>query len=237
MAKIVNGELNKTQLRMLKQALKENEMPRAKRQRLLWRIAKRGIIPASKRNARNQMAPDGSAWAPRKRGRRKMLRQLPKLLKVREMPEIEAVRIYLQGGNYRSGTRRMPAGTIGAIHQDGAQMTVRATSYQGQPSQEGKPATRRQAKRLRDLGYKVWWNGKYVKPAVSYITAELSMKKAGLLIKKLGKKTSKKAWSIDLPARAFLGVSDDEFNKILARQLQGIGFGWEVKAQDIKGKL
>ncbi|RMN21527.1 hypothetical protein ALQ63_03988 [Serratia plymuthica] len=237
MAKIVNGELNKTQLRALKQALKENEMPRAKRQRLLWRIAKRGIIPASKRNARNQMAPDGSAWAPRKRGRRKMLRQLPKLLKVREIPEIEAVRIYLQGGNYRSGTRRMPAGTIGAIHQDGAQMTVRATSYQGQPSQEGKPATRRQAKRLRDLGYKVWWNGKYVKPAVSYITAELSMKKAGLLIKKLGKKTSKKAWSIDLPARAFLGVSDDEFNVILARQLQGIGFGWEVKAQDIKGKL
>ncbi|MEX3171576.1 hypothetical protein AB4M04_05715 [Serratia quinivorans] len=237
MAKIINGELNKTQLRALKQALKENEMPRAKRQRLLWRIAKRGIIPASKRSARNQMAPDGSAWAPRKRGRRKMLRQLPKLLKVREMPEIEAVRIHLQGGNYRSGSRRMPAGTIGAIHQDGTQMTVRATSYQGQPSQEGKPATRRQAKRLRDLGYKVWWNGKYVKPAVSYITAELSMKKAGFLIKKLGRKTSKKAWTIDLPARAFLGVSDEEFNMILARQLQGIGFGWEVKAQDIKGKL
>ncbi|CAI0760943.1 phage virion morphogenesis protein [Serratia ficaria] len=237
MATIVNGELNKNQLRALKQALKDNEMPRAKRQRLLWRIAKRGIIPASKRNARNQMAPDGSAWAPRKRGRRKMLRQLPKLLKVREMPEIEAVRIYLYGGNYRSGGRRMPAGTIGAIHQDGAQMTVRASSYQGQPSQEGKQATRRQAKRLRDLGYKVWWNGKYVKPAVSYIIAEMSMKKAGFLIKKLARKPSKKAWSIDLPARAFLGVSDDEFNKILARQLQGIGFGWEVKAQDIKGKL
>ncbi|CAI2035978.1 phage virion morphogenesis protein [Serratia quinivorans] len=237
MAKRVSGQLNKTQLRALKKTLTENDMPKAKRQRLLYRIAKRGIIPASKRNARNQMAPDGSAWAPRKRGRRKMLRQLPKLLKVRDMPEIEAVRIYLQGGNYRTGSRRMPAGTIGAIHQDGAQMTVRATSYQGQPSQEGKQATRRQAKRLRDLGYKVWWNGKYVKPAVSYITAELSMKKAGFLIKKLGNKTSKKAWTIDLPARAFLGVSDNEFNMILARQLQGIGYGWEVKAQDIKGKL
>ncbi|CAH5825343.1 hypothetical protein H8M47_14920 [Klebsiella pneumoniae] len=237
MATIVNGELNKSQLRALKQALKDNEMPRAKRQRLLWRIAKRGIIPASKRNARNQVAPDGSAWAPRKRGRRKMLRQLPKLLKVREMPEIEAVRIYLQGGNYRNGTRRMPAGTIGAIHQDGATITARAASYKGQPSQEGKPATRRQAKRLRDLGYRVWWNGKYVKPAVSYITAELSMKKAGFLIKKLSRKESKQTWSIDLPSRAFLGVSDEEFNNILARQLQGIGFGWDVKAQDIKGKL
>ncbi|CAI0768634.1 phage virion morphogenesis protein [Serratia entomophila] len=237
MATIVDGELNRNQLRALKQALKDNDMPRAKRQRLLWRIAKRGIITASKRNASKQQAPDGTPWAPRKRGRRKMLRQLPKLLKVREMPEIEAVRIYLQGGNYGSGSTRMPAGTIGAIHHEGAQITARASSYQGQPSQEGKPATRRQAKRLRDLGYKVWWNGKYVKPAVSYITAELSMKKAGFLIKKLARKPSKQTWTIDLPARAFLGVSDDEFNVILARQLQGIGFGWEVKAQDIKGKL
>jgi len=237
MATIVNGELNKNQLRALKQALKDNEVPKAKRQRLLWRIAKRGIIPASKRNARNQMAPDGSAWPARKRGRRKMLRQLPKLLKVREMPELEAVRIYLHGGNYRSGSRRMPAGVIGAVHQEGAQITVRASSYNGQPSQEGKNATRRQARRLRDLGYKVWWNGKWVKPAVSYITAEMSMKKAGFLIKKLSRTARKTAWTIDIPSRVFLGVSDDEFNKILARQLQGIGFGWEVKAQDIKGKL
>lgn len=237
MATIVNGELNKSQLRALRQALRDVDFPKAKRQRLLQRIAKRGIIPASKRNARNQQAPDGSAWAPRKRGRRKMLRQLPKLLKVRDMPEREAVRIYLHGGNYSNGARRMPAGVIGAVHQGGAQITVNAANYRNQPSQEGKTATRRQAKRLRDLGFKVWWNGKWVKPAVSYITAEMSMKQAGYLIKKLSRKARKNTWTIDIPSRVFLGVSDDDFNRILARQLQGIGFGWDIKAQDIKGKL
>ena len=30
-------------------------------------------------------------------------------------------------------------------------------------------------------------------------------------------------------------MSDADFNKALARQLQAIGFGWNVKAQDIKG--
>ena len=32
-------------------------------------------------------------------------------------------------------------------------------------------------------------------------------------------------------------MSDEEFNKALARQLQAIGFGWDVNAQDIKGKV
>lgn len=237
MPALVNGELNKSQLLAVKKALKEADFPRAKRQRLLYRIAKKGIIPASKRNVRNQTTPDGVAWPPRKRGNRKMLVNLPKLLKVRELPSIEAVRIYLQGGNYKSGTKRMPAGTIGAIHQEGAQITVRASTLKQRNNQEGRMATRRQAKKLRDLGFTVPWNGRRVKPAVSFITAEMPMKQAGYLIKKLSRKANKQVWTIDLPAREFLGVSDADFNQILARQLQGIGFGWDVKAQDMKGKL
>ena len=62
------------------------------------------------------------------------------------------------------------------------------------------------------------------------------MAQAGLLIKKLRGKPTKSTWTIDIPARVFLSVSDTEFNKILARQLQAIGFGWNVNAQDIKGK-
>ncbi len=59
---------------------------------------------------------------------------------------------------------------------------------------------------------------------------------AGLLIRKLSGKAVKTSWTVDLPARVFLGMNDDEFDKALARQLQAIGFGWNVKAQDIKGK-
>lgn len=41
---------------------------------------------------------------------------------------------------------------------------------------------------------------------------------------------------MDLPAREFLGMSDEDFSQALARQLQGIGFGWDVRAQDIRGR-
>jgi hypothetical protein len=46
----------------------------------------------------------------------------------------------------------------------------------------------------------------------------------------------KTSWTIDLPSRAFLGMGDEDFNKALARQLQAIGFGWDVNAQDIRGR-
>ncbi len=236
-APIINGELNRAQAAELRRVLKETEMPKAKRQRLLWRIAKYGIIQASKRNARNQQTPDGESWPKRKRGKKKMLRKLPKLLKVKELPAIEAVRIYLFGGNYKNGDKNVPAGYVGAVHQGGATINMKASSYSGQPSQGGQMATRRQAKKLRDLGYKVRWGERWIKPAISYITAEMKTDQAGFLIKKLSGRKSKRTWTIDIPARVFLGVSDEEFNKILARQMQGIGFGWDVKAQDIEGKL
>lgn len=60
---------------------------------------------------------------------------------------------------------------------------------------------------------------------------------AGLLIRKLSGKAVKTSWTVDLPARVFLGMNDDEFDKALARQLQAIGFGWNVKAQDIKENM
>lgn len=228
-------QLNPAQVSELSRMLAGLEMPKKKRQRLLYRMASLGIIPASKRHARNQTSPDGQPWEPRKRGKKKMLLGLPKLLKVKELPEQDAVRIYLQGGNYRSGNKRMPAGYVGAVHDAGAQIRVKAANYASQPQQSGKMATRRQAKKLRDLGYRVKWQGRQVKPAVSYITAEMTRSQAGLIIKKLSQTQRKEAWVIALPSRVFLGVSDDEFNNIMARQLQAIGFGWDVNAQDIIG--
>jgi len=51
------------------------------------------------------------------------------------------------------------------------------------------------------------------------------MAKAGLLIRMLSGKAVKTSWSVDVPARPFLGISQEDFNKALARQLQGIGYG------------
>ncbi len=231
----IDGGLDKRQLKELRQALAAAELKPKQRQRLLWRIAKLGIINAARRHQRNQVTPDGQPWPKRKRGKGKMLRQLPRLLYVREMPEREAVRIYLKGGNYRNNSGPVSAGLIGAVHQEGAAIPMSAEKMP-RPDQRGKPALMNQAKRLRALGYRVWKKGRYVKASSRQIMESMSMAQAGLLIKKLRGKPTKSTWTIDIPARVFLGVSDTEFNKILARQLQAIGFGWNVNAQDIKGK-
>ncbi|EIX9046451.1 hypothetical protein MLE11_002450 [Klebsiella oxytoca] len=231
----IDGGLDKRQLKELRQALAAAELKPKQRQRLLWRIAKLGIINAARRHQRNQVTPDGLPWPKRKRGKGKMLRQLPRLLHVREMPEREAVRIYLKGGNYRNNSGPVSAGLIGAVHQEGAAIPMSAEKMP-RPDQRGKPALMSQAKRLRALGYRVWKKGRYVKASSRQIMESMSMAQAGLLIKKLRGKPTKSTWTIDIPARVFLGVSDTEFNKILARQLQAIGFGWNVNAQDIKGK-
>lgn len=231
---IIIGGLDKRQLAQMRKALADADLKPKQRQRLLWRIAKLGIIVAAKRNQRNQTTPDGQPWAARKRGKGKMLKQLPKLLHVREMPEREAVRIYLQGGKYHNASGPVSAGLIGAIHQRGASLTARAEQMP-HPDQTGKPASIGQAKTLRALGYKITRGKKEVVPSSRQIVATMTMAQAGLLIKKLKDKAVKTVWKIDIPAREFLGVSDDEFNKILARQLQAIGFGWNVNAQDIRG--
>lgn len=79
------GELNKKQLQELRGALASLALPPKKRQRLLWRLAKYGLIAAAKRNVRNQQTPEGTPWPGRKTKRRgKMLRNMPKLLHIRE---------------------------------------------------------------------------------------------------------------------------------------------------------
>ena len=214
---IAGGELNKKQLAELRKALASMELPPRKRQRLIWRLAKYGVIAAAKRHVRNQESPDGQKWSGRKTKRKgKMLRNLPKLLHIREMPEIQAVRIYY-------------------AQQNGMRVKV-SRSNQPRKAEAGKMATPAQAKKLRALGYRVKTGKRWKKPTLGEITKTMPYSQAGLLIRKLSGKAVKTSWTVDLPARVFLGMNDDEFDKALARQLQAIGFGWDVKAQDIKGK-
>ena len=234
---IFGAEVNAAQLRELRRVIAKLELPQKQRQRFIWRMAKYGVIPAAKRNVRNQQAPDGTPWEGRKTRRKgKMLRNLPGLLHIKEMPEIEAVRLYLQGGAYRNGDTQVPAGVIGYAQQEGMKATVRArNSSAAIPS--GKMATLAQAKKLRKLGYKVKRGKRWRKPPFKEITATMGYAQAGLLIRKLSNKVAKSVWTIDLPSRPFVGMSSDDFNTALARQLQAIGYGWDVNAQDIRGRV
>lgn len=64
----------------------------------------------------------------------------------------------------------------------------------------------------------------------------MTARQAGLLIRILEDKPVKTVWQIELPARAFMGIGQEDFNKALARQLQAVGFGLDVNAQDIRGR-
>ncbi|SFN70393.1 hypothetical protein [Xenorhabdus japonica] len=222
---MIHGQLNSNQLKELQDALSNLELPEKKRQRLLWRIAKYGLIDAAKRNVRNQRSPEGESWPVRKSSyRKKMLRNMPKLLHIREMPDIDAVRVYLQGGHYRNGNQPVPAGVVGYAQQQGMRFQVSRQQVKKTVDRE-RMATIKQAKKLRDLGYQVKKGKRWRKPPVKEMTANMTFIQAGTLIRELSGETAKSAWTVDVPARAFLGMNDDEFSKALARQLQGIGYG------------
>ncbi|WP_340618517.1 phage virion morphogenesis protein [Xenorhabdus entomophaga] len=222
---MIHGQLNRNQLKQLQEALSSLDLPDKKRQRLLWRIAKYALIDAAKRNVRNQQSPDGESWPARKSARRqKMLRNMPKLLHIKEMPEIDAVRVYLQGGHYRNGSQQVPAGVVGYGQQNGMSFQISRQQVKKNVDRE-RMATIRQAKKLRDLGYKVKKGKRWRKPPIKEITANMKFIQAGTMIRVLSGEEIKSKWEITIPARAFLGINEDEFSKALERQLQGIGYG------------
>ena len=229
---MISGGLNKAHLETLKKTITDLALPPAKRRRLLMRIARHGIIVAAKRNQKKQQFPDGTPWPERKRGNRKLLQNLPKLLDVREVHGGEGVAIYLRS---EKRGKKISAGALGYIHDTGATVEINAASLPPFP-QEGKGATKGQARRLRKLNFKRRDNGRWVKASASWILEHLSRAQAGVIIREMSGEAPKNAWKIVVPSRVFLGVDDDEFVKILARQLQGLNYGGGVKPQDIKGK-
>lgn len=225
----IQGQLNAEQLKALRAKLKDLELPQKKRQRLLWRIAKYGVIVASKRNIRKQSNPDGEAWQSRPGNyKKKMLRNMPKMMHIREMPEKEMVRIYLSGGNYRNGSKPIDAGVVGYSQQNGMTAKISRKSAEDSNISQGaqdKKATPKQAKKLRALGYKVKKGKRWKKPALKEITENMLFFQAGTLIRKLSGKSPQSSWEVDIPSRVFLGISDEDFIKSLERQLQSIGYG------------
>ena len=224
---MITGQLNAEQARAIRERLAQLDLTPPRRRRLLWRVAKYGVIAAAKRHVKQQRSPDGTAWTPRKTRRRgKMLRNMPKLLHIREMPEIDAVRIYLHGGGYRNGNRPVPAGVVGYGQQNGMRVTVnRRQAIQQNDAGQGDPATLRQAKRLRKLGYKTRNGKKWRKPGYAEIQATLTKRKAGAIIRSMEGRPPKASWSVDVPNREFLGISQDDLNTALEKQIQAIGYG------------
>lgn len=68
----------------------------------------------------------------------------------------------------------------------------------------------KQAKRLRKLGYKVRHGKRWKKLGYKEIAALLTKAKAGAIIRSMEGKPAKTSWTVDVPARQFIGMSDDD---------------------------
>ena len=107
-------------------------LPAKKRKRLVWRAANE-MKKLAARNVRQQQDPNGQPWAPRKRGKRKMLRGLPKLLQIRE-PRQDVAEL-----GFTKGTMSAHAGVIANTHQKGHTYKMTAASRRRiAPSDGGK---------------------------------------------------------------------------------------------------
>lgn len=240
MSFLLSSELNHEQFTKLREMLGKIDMSPAKKQRLLIRLAQKGVIPAAKRHVREQKNVDGSSFAKRRYGDRALLKGLPKFLKTHSMPSTSSVRVYLAGRDYRQpyGQKTISVGAVGYIQSHGVTFTVNASQLKTVAMQKAnrQPCTRRQAIKLRKLGYTVKGKraGTRRKPSPAELETLLQKGQAGVIIRAMQGIPSKESWFVSIPSRRFLGVNDDEFTQILARQLQAIDYGWDIKPQDIK---
>lgn len=180
-----------------------------RRRRLLYRVAQK-VIRDSRKRIRQQVGLNGlpfkERWKPRS-DRRRMLSRLSQRMSIINNDSVQAT-IGFRGG---------ASGKIAAKQQYGATERVTADQNRRQSKSLSKhydqPATRKQAKALRDAGFKVKAGGKAKIAPISWITDHLTVGQAGYALRRLREWSGEKAktsWLTVLPARAFLGATDAE---------------------------
>lgn len=197
------------------------DLPVPKRKRLLNNVSKR-VRSLSRQRIRNQENVDGTPFAARKdtsKGKKKMEAGLGKLLEVTRLSPTEA----------ELGWRNQLTRWVASQQHNGvSERRTAAQMRQWNKVPPGTAATEKQAKRLRQLGFKVRQPGKKTasRPAVAWIQQHLNYARAGLLIRVLDTERTEtsgaQSWEIKLPARQFLGASNSETSQLVNQVLQQI---------------
>lgn len=139
--------------------------------------------------------------------RGKMLRNIAKTKHMKAMGDPDKGKVYFQNPLIGSTAKQQ---------QDGWMIPERSRRKRDREGADGwgeDPATRRQAQRLLSLGFKIR-KGKrgYIRPPLKWIGQNMTINHAGLIIRILEgeEREERKRKSGRLPARAFLGVTDQE---------------------------
>lgn len=179
------------------------------REKMLRKVSQR-IRSNSGKRITQQTDLTGAAFTPRsvntddKLKNKKMLRGLRQKLGIVSISADQAV-IGFRGGTEKIATEQQ----LG--------VTQKVTAAQNRASNGGltKPATKKQAKKMIQLGFKVKKGGKTKKPSIKYIIEHYKIGQAGIIIRNLSHAQAKNEWDIVLPARSFLGVTESEMQDIL----------------------
>ena len=174
----------------------------ASKRRTINRALSRKVASFSKGRIRQQRGLDGRAWKGRAKGRAKghgkMLRGISKRMQVQ--------------ANSAGGKIRFAGGKVAYKQQHGSTEEFDAAKakarYGGVSDTDKAMATRSQARKLKKLGYRRRRGKRYSRPTQSWIMNNMSMGQAGAIIRALAGGVKKDNWTVVLPARSFLGVTD-----------------------------
>ena len=188
------------------------------RRRLLNNVTKR-VRSMSRKRVREQKNLDGSPFAERKgsaKGKKKMEAGLAKLLQVTRVSSDEAEL------GWKNALTRWVASQQ---HNGVSERRTAAQMRRWNKVPPGVACTDKQAKRLRQLGFRVRVKGKknLTKPSVAWIQEHVNYAKAGLLIRILNDERTEssgaQSWDITLPKRQFLGVQSSNETRELVNQV------------------
>lgn len=201
----------------LKEQLKLIGLDVKTRKKILKKIGLQ-ITRKTKQDIRAQRDPEGRQWRKRKKGKKKMFKKLTNKLK------------HFQKNNSRTLYVGWPSrrGVVAASHHEGAneKSGLRERFSQQKKYNEPKktdPATREQAKELRDLGWRLPTQGRQKrgkKPTIKFITMNMTVAEAAKHISDLEKKIPAKKWDINRPQRRLIGVSSKRVAMIIKRELK-----------------
>lgn len=195
----------------LRQQLRALTLAPGHKKQLYFRLA-RDVIRESRQRTRAQKEIDGSQFAPRKNGNKKVLRKILRTARV--------VKSTPRGAT--AGWPNSLTGRIASAQQHGiterhtAASAARAARKRGEPDYSA-PATTLQARALIAEGYKRY-SGKFKsgkkagqskgkRVSARWITENLTVGQAGLILRLLRDKQPKQSWQTVTPARPFLGVN------------------------------
>lgn len=186
------------------------------RTRVLKVVAKR-VLQLSRQRTTKQTDLEGNRYKPHhirlpphKHRTRKMLTRLAKRMRIVSINDTETV----------IGWASSFEGMIAAKQQLGYTQTMNARKNdQEDKSPRGRvltgPATRQQAQALLDVGYKRRVKAGWKTPSIKWIVSNITMKQAGVIIRKMRGSGNRATWTTTLPPRSFLGVSHADINELI----------------------